>query len=451
MFQFLRIAARNLIKHRTRSLLIGGAIAAVTTLLVTLQALTGGIQGTILRNATALASGHVNIAGFYKISQSSANPMVTDFRPLLEMARKEIPEAKLFYDRLKSWGKVISDSTSIMAPVWGVDFENEREVIGHLPLANKSAYLEGYQPKAGEAETEGTLEDLKSRGNLVIFATHAKKLKVRVGDSVTLSMPTYRNVYNTKDVRVAAVLADMGLMSSFSLFLHHDDIRDIYQVPKDATGHIMIFLKDPKDMAMVEERLRKLIKARGLELMEKEAQPYWMKFDRVSGESWTGQKIDITTWQDETSYIKWVLDILKTMTFVATTVLMTIVVLGLVNTLWMSIRERTTEIGTLRAIGLQRSQVLVLFLLEALLLSTASIAAGILAGTGFCAFLNALEIPISESFQMFLMANSLHLSINAADLVFSFVLLTLFLTLGSLLPSYRASRMKPITAINTVN
>lgn len=433
MGQFIRIAVRNLVKHRTRTLIIGGAIAAVTTMLVLLLSLTAGIQKTILDNAAAMASGHVNVAGFYKVSQTSAQPLVTNYKPVLELVKKEITEAEHLYVRTKNFGKVISDTNSITVPMWGVDWSNEERIIGNLPVV------------------EGRLDSLATPGNIVIFAQHAKKLGVKVGDTVTLSMPTLRNVYNTLDVKIGAILADMGMMSSFTTFMHVDDSRRIYKLAPDTTGQIMIFLKDVSKVPEVEEKLRKLLAANGHELMDKEAQPYWMKFDRVAGESWVGQRIDVTTWQDETSFIKWVLDLLGAITFIATTVLLIIVILGLMNTLVMAIRERTSEIGTLRAIGLQRRQVLRMFLLEALILSVASVLVGVVLGAVIVGFLNALDIPItSEAFQFFLMSNVLTLDVRAGDVVTAFVAICLFLTAGAFFPSYRASKMKPISAINHV-
>ena len=49
--------------------------------------------------------------------------------------------------------------------------------------------------------------------------------------------------------------------------------------------------------------------------------------------------------------------------------------LDMINTMLMSVVERTQEIGTLRAIGMQRTQVLRLTLLEALLLGLGGAAA----------------------------------------------------------------------------
>ena len=50
--------------------------------------------------------------------------------------------------------------------------------------------------------------------------------------------------------------------------------------------------------------------------------------------------------------------------------------------MWIAIRERTREIGTLRAIGMQRGGVLWMFLLESLLLGLFGTLAGAVAGVG---------------------------------------------------------------------
>ena len=48
------------------------------------------------------------------------------------------------------------------------------------------------------------------------------------------------------------------------------------------------------------------------------------------------------------------------------------------NTMWIAIRERTREIGTLRAIGMQRRAVLRMFLLESLMLGLVGTVGGAL-------------------------------------------------------------------------
>ncbi len=84
---------------------------------------------------------------------------------------------------------------------------------------------------------------------------------------------------------------------------------------------------------------------------------------------------------------------LSVITGVLTFVLLVIIAVGIMNTLWIAIRERTREIGTLRAIGMQRARVLVMFLTEALMLSLAGDRPGRPGGARrVCLLINAADI-----------------------------------------------------------
>jgi putative ABC transport system permease protein len=62
---------------------------------------------------------------------------------------------------------------------------------------------------------------------------------------------------------------------------------------------------------------------------------------------------------------------------------------GIFTMMWISVGERTSEIGLLRAVGATQNQVLYLFLLEAVLLTTGGGAAGALAALGLGGLLRA--------------------------------------------------------------
>lgn len=452
MSVLFRIAVRNLFARKARTFILGGAIASVSMMMILMMGLTEGIRSKMIENSTALSTGHVNVGGFYKVSQSSAAPVLSEVSKLRVIVNETVPEAVEIVERVRAYGKIISDENNIMVPMTGVDMKAEKNILGGLALAKKSDYIESFSPSPSESLFEGRLADLENPGGLVLFAAAAKKLKVRVGDVVTISMPTYRNMYNTRDLKVVAILQNLGLISSFSVFLHHKDAREIYDLAADTSGVIQIYLPSIRSTPEVEERLRLAFSKAGYALMDKEANPFWMKFDRVSGESWTGQRLDITSWRDETSFLKWIIDIFNGLTFALTLVLMVIIVIGLVNNIWMTIRERTSEIGTLRALGLQRRGVLVLFLYESLVLAAGSVGIGLSLGVLTSYFVNSSAIPISsEAFVMFFMTNTVFMKIGSSAFFSVFAILTLVLMVGAFFPARKASKMSPLMAINHVN
>ena len=68
------IGLRNLRQGGRRTVLLGLALALVTLLLVLLDALAAGLETSMLRSATTLSSGHVNVGGFFKVSSGQASP-----------------------------------------------------------------------------------------------------------------------------------------------------------------------------------------------------------------------------------------------------------------------------------------------------------------------------------------------------------------------------------------
>lgn len=432
MLQILLIAFRNLMAHRRRTALLGGAIAGVTAVLVILMGVTNGMKATMLESATTLMSGHVNVGGFFKVTAGQSAPVVTHYTKVIEQLRKDVPELDYVTHRGRGWAKLVSDTGSVQVGVGGIDIESE-------PGFRKVVQVR-----------EGSLDGLNEARTILIFEEQARKLGVKVGDTVTLSAPTMRGVNNTLDVRVAAIAANIGMMSSFNTFVPNQSLRDLYQLKDDATGAILLYLKDMKDVPAVQQRLRTRLAEAGYQLMDNDPRAFWMKFDVVNREGWTGQKLDITNWEDEISFVNWVVTALSFITFWLTFVLLVVIAAGIMNTLWIAIRERTREIGTLRAIGMQRARVLVMFLTEALMLSFTATVAGALGATALCLFINAQHVKVPEVVQVMLLTEHWFLKVDAGPVIFAVVLITMASMLVSLIPSFLAARMKPVTAMHHI-
>ncbi len=387
----------------------------------------------MLESATTLMTGHVNVGGFYKVTSGTSAPLVSDADRVLAEARKHVPELDYVTLRGRGWAKAVSETASMDLVLAGMD------------IATEPGFRRVVQP------VQGKLDDLAQPGTILLFEDQAKRLGVRVGDALTLSAPTARGMNNTADVRVAVVARSIGLLSAFSAFLPSDTLRDLYQLKPTTTGAIHLYLKDPRASSAVAARLRGELASAGWRVMDADPRPYWEKLmNKVNNEDWTGQKLDVTTWEDEMSFLSWVLTAVQWLTGILITILLVIVIVGIMNTLAIAIRERTREIGTLRAIGMQRTKVLWLFLLEAALLGLAGTAAGAIAGVAVAAGLNAARIAVPEGVQMFLMQQRLWLAVYPATVMGYVAGIAAVTTVAALYPAWHAAKLKPVTAMHHI-
>jgi len=429
----LEVAARNLLRHTRRNLFLGGALAATTALLILLAGLGEGMRASILESATTLMTGHVNVGGFFKVTSGSAAPLVSDYERVLEEARRHVPELDYVTVRGRGYAKIVSEKSSMDMVLGGVDVTTERGLRRTI------------QP------IDGSLDELAKPGTMLLFEGQAKRLEVKAGDVVTLAAPTTRGQNNTADVRVAVVARDSGLLSAFNAFLQADTLRELYQLRPGNTGAIHLYLKDASRSAEVAARLRVKLAEAGWRVMDADPHAYWEKlFQTVPSEDWTGQKLDVSTWEDEMNFMNWLLQAVHVLTGILVFVLMVIVVVGILNTLAIAIRERTREIGTLRAIGMQRRKVRWLLLLEAGLLGVLGTAGGLVLAWAVASGVNAARIPVPEGVQMFLMQQHLYLKVLPGTAVAYAAVLALVTTVASLLPASWAARLKPVTAMHHV-
>jgi putative ABC transport system permease protein len=374
----------------------------------------------------------VNVGGFYKVTAGQAAPVVTDYKKVLEVVKKTVPEMAFAVQRGRGWAKIVSDTSSMQAGVTGIDIRNEPKFASVLQLDS------------------GKLDDLAQPGTVLLFDNQAEKLGVKVGDALTISAPTTRGTNNTVDVRVVAIAHSLGLLSTWNTFVPMDTLRALYQLNKDSTGVIQIMLarKDFDKIPAIAGRLRQSLDQAGFRVMEADPRAFWMKFQSVAREDWTGQKLDITNWEDEISFMTWTLKALQGMSVVLIAILIAIIIIGIMNTMWIAIRERTREIGTLRAIGMHRREVLWMFLLESLMLGLISTVTGALLGAAVAAGLNAAHIPVPHGLQFFLMSPHLHLSVHGSLLVSADIAITIVTGAAALYPSIKAARLRPVVAMS---
>jgi putative ABC transport system permease protein len=426
------IAFRSLLQHRLRTAIMASAIAFVTTLLIIFAGTYTGIRNTLLTSATTLMSGHVNVSGFYKASASQSAPVVTNYKKVREAVSEIVPEIDYVVQRGRGWAKIISESGSAQVAIGGIDINSE-------PGFKKVIQLKS-----------GSLDGLAQPNGILLFEEQAKRLEVKVGDTCTIAAPTFRGTNNTVDVVIVAIAANIGLISSFNTYMNDTGLRQLYQLNSETTGALQLYLKNIDDVKVVQERLRVGLKEKGFGLLDADPRPFFLKFDSVNREAWSGQKLDVTNWEDETAFVQWIVTAFTVLATLAIFVLVIIISVGIMNVMWISIRERTREIGTLRAVGMQGTSVMSMFIVEGFLLGLFGTCLGATLGVLASLGISGAHVALPKGAQILFFSEKLVVTPTLNWVIFSVAFITISITVISLIPSFLAARLKPITAMSKV-
>ena len=107
--------------------------------------------------------------------------------------------------------------------------------------------------------------------------------------------------------------------------------------------------------------------------------------------------------------------------------------IGIMNVMFVSVKERTQEIGILKALGTSKREILLQFLMEAMTISLMGGVVGVGAGFALVPLLRALGMAVEP-----LVVSGIY------SMLFAMVTGTLF----GLYPAWKASRLLPVEALS---
>ncbi len=121
-------------------------------------------------------------------------------------------------------------------------------------------------------------------------------------------------------------------------------------------------------------------------------------------------------------------------------------VFGATNTMYAAVQSRTSEIGTLRALGFSRASILFSFLSESVMTALFAFVIGAFGGWALGLFISWLLGGIAFGAATFT-TNVIQLRVAPSDLVMPLALSVLIGVFGGLAPAARAARMRPVDAL----
>ena len=161
-----------------------------------------------------------------------------------------------------------------------------------------------------------------------------------------------------------------------------------------------------------------------------------------------GFDVEIMTWQELSDFYNQVHGMFDMIFGFIFSIVLTVVVMSVANSMSMTVIERTREIGTLRAIGLKRSGVIRLFTMESMLLTLIGCVTGLLITLLVRWGVNAADIsyvPPNSAGRVPLL-----IDMDIMRTLFTFLLMGVVGTLAAYMPARRAAKKDIIDALGHV-
>jgi ABC-type lipoprotein release transport system permease subunit len=168
----------------------------------------------------------------------------------------------------------------------------------------------------------------------------------------------------------------------------------------------------------------------------------------IASTKFKGAVVDVESMYEMASDVLKLESALNLITFGAVLVLFFIILIGVINTLRMTIRERTREIGTIRAIGMQTKDVRNSFILETMFLGLFSAVTG--TAFAFLAMFGLSRITFhaeDNPMSMLLVNSHLNFVPSLGATVFYIVLIVVISVITAYFPARRAAKMPAADAL----
>jgi len=172
------------------------------------------------------------------------------------------------------------------------------------------------------------------------------------------------------------------------------------------------------------------------------------RYKEVARRQYRAVTVDVRSMYETASAVLNIESALNIITFAAVLVLFVIILIGVVNALRMTVRERTREIGTVRAIGMQRSDVRNVFLLETFFLALFATLTGAVVGFAAMWGLSLIAIDAGDNpMGMLLVNNHLHFAPTLVGTVGYIALILAIAVATAWGPARRAAKMTAAEAL----
>jgi len=498
------MAFRNLIEHKAKSLIVGVLLALGMLIMVLgnafLDASKRGIETSFTKNytgdviITGVADGPVSLFGVQSVGGMEETPTVPEYEKVFAHA-SGLPETRFSSGMATGFGLLTNeagdeapaddedeeDRMSAFVMLFGVDAANYWELFNTIEIEEGSFLKPG---QAGIMLASDRMEkigkhlkrELKVGDEVLVQGMGGSGIRLRsakivgtfkrVSDGAGPEQLSYIDIDTLRVLTGMTVGAaeDISLSDDQTAMLAVDDLDSLFS--DDAFGAIDAPGSSEPGAALTEagigsllgdtsarERLNAADTGAWHSILMRLDDPAHAKAVVASLNAWFAQEgiaAQAGDWQKAAGPYAQSVDVLRIVFTVAIVILAVVAIIIIMNTLVVSIIERTGEIGTMRALGGGRGFVRRLFAAETITLSVVFGLVGIILSFIGSAVINAIGFEASNEFLQILFGGKvLRAIIDPLSLVGSLAVIVAVGFVASLYPVSVALRIQPVRAMQS--
>ena len=402
----VKIAARGIGRNPHRTGLTVAASAFGVGAFVFLTGFVDGYLAQLVENSTGYVTGEIQVQHpRFRTEMDPANS-IADGDGLLRKVR-QLPEVQAAAPRIQSMALANSAAQSQNFMLVGIDPAAERQVT----FMHRAVRL-------------GRMLEPGSDRDIVLGDRLAEKLGVRLGEKVVVMAQASDGSVGSAAYRIAG-LFDTG-SDSFDAMFGYVTLASA-QAQLGMQGRVSTLAVRLKDLGALDEGVR-----------------------AVQAVLPTASAVAVS-WRSLLPELDQMIEYVRVVLSLITGIVLAVVAIGVMNTLLMSVLERTRELGIMMALGTRPRAIVTLVVYESVVLALVGIAGGLALGVPLIEYFGARGLDLSRyaaGLQSIPgLTSIIYPALVPAHLVRPVLLLLALSVLAAFYPAWRAARLQPAAAI----
>ncbi len=417
MKYFLKLAYKNLSRHKLRTIISISAIVFAVMIVIFARGFILGMVNSSYNDYIQYDTGHVKIIDKdYQLEGRilSLTENVNSYNGIDTMLEdiQKIEHVETVIPRIKFGAFTTTEDELINMMGWGVDPQKEIEVTNI-----ERQIIEGRMVEMGNMEVLMGIQLLD-------------KLNKEVGEKVTLVFNNSFNSFNGATFQIVGKInSGLKMLNETLFYLPIDQAQRLLIMDNDVT-EVLVFADHRKNADKIAPQIRELFNNNQL----------------------ADQNI-VMSYKETGGLIGW-LEIAKAtynFIYIFLVVLSSVVI---INTMIMIVNERTKEIGMMSALGLEKNEILYLFLIEGAIMGGLGSFLGAILGGVLTNILSRVGISFASALDGFssdlLFSSTIYPEFSINNILFGFILGLVVVTIACVIPARRAANLEPTDALREI-